>query len=943
MSKKLIEVALPLNAINEESLRRKQKAPKGFPTSFHKWWAQRPLAACRAVLFASLIDDPSSRPDKFPTEKDQNAERERLLNLIEDLIKWENSNDKSFLGQVHKEIIKSTNGELPLLYDPFCGGGSIPLEAQRLGLKTLSSDINPVAVLINKALIEIPPKFSGLAPVNPESRKQSGLVSGGWYNTQGLAVDVQYYSQLIREMAKKRIGHFYPNIKVDENLVKNQPELSEYIGQELTVIAWIWARTVKSPNPAYANVDVPLTTTFMLSSKNGREVYIQPIIHDDGYHFEVRVGKPNELQKTQMGTKAGSSGSSFLCLMSGTPISFEYIRREAKEGRMGQSLMAIVAEGKRGRVYLSPTMDIENIARNVHPSNAPETDLPKKALGFRVQEYGMTKWQDLFTQRQLLSLITFTDLITEVRNQALFDAVEAGLTDDGRGLDKGGVSATAYADSIAIYLACITDRMAYYGSSLTTWLTKDNALRDGMPRQALAMTWDFAECNPFGKSSGDVSTCAKVITNYLEVAEGCQSANVFQQDARVIERLDKKILFSTDPPYYDNIGYADLSDFFYVWLRRSLKSIYPELFSTMAVPKTEELVATPFRHKDRESAEKFFLDGMTMTMERLADHAHPEYPVTIYYAFKQSETDDDEGTVSTGWETFIEAVMKAGFTICGTWPIRTEGAGRMVAKNTNALASSIVLVCRTREKNAPVITRREFLNTMKTELPPAFIQLQKSNIAPVDLAQAAIGPGMGIFSRYSKIIDAKGEAVTVREALSLINQMLDEVLTQQEGDFDAESRWALAWFEQFGFNLGEYGVAETLSKAKNTSVLGMMSDGILFSKNGKVRLFKPEELSPEWNPDDQEKLTVWEITHQLIRVLQNGGEQDAAKLKKKLGNKADAARELAYRLFTICERKKRAKEALIYNSLVQSWPEMQKLLKEVSVLPKGQTKLSEEE
>lgn len=606
---------------------------------------------------------------------------------------------------------------------------------------------------------------------------------------------------------------------------------------------------------------------------------------------------------------------------------FDYLRSEAKAGRMGARLMAVVAEGTRGRVYLSPTVEMETIALSAKPTEPPETDLPEKALGFRVQEYGLTKWRDLFTERQLVALTTFSDLVTTARERIRADAVVAGLLDDGKALRDGGTGATGYAEAVSVYLACVVDRMVYYGSSLTTWLPKDNALRDCMPRQTLSMVWDFAEGNPLGKSSGDVSTCSKAVANYLDVATPFAAARASQRDAQTgIGAHD--MVISTDPPYYDNIGYADLSDYFYVWLRRSLRHVFPELFATMAVPKAEELIATPYRHRTKEIAETFFLDGMTKAMTRLCDQSNPAFPVTVYYAFKQSEDDGDDGNASTGWETFLEAVIAAGFAISGTWPLRTEGEGRMRSIGSNALASSIVLVCRPRSTDAPVATRREFVTALKAELPPAIAHLQRGNIAPVDLAQAAIGPGMAVYTRYSKVLDAEGKPLTVREALALINQTLDEALAEQEGDFDADSRWALTWFEQSGFAEGEYGVAEQLSKSKNTSVVGMVDAGILDSKRGKVRLLRPEELLADWDPAADPRVTAWESVHHLIRVLASGGEGAAAELVAKLGAKAEIARELAYRLYALCERKKRATEALAYNGLVQSWPEISRLARD---------------
>lgn len=942
--KKLIEVALPLEAINKESLHRKQKAPKGWPTSFHKWWAQRPLAAARAVIFSQVVDDPSSVPELFPTEEAQDEERQRLVQILKDLVMWDNTGDELVLRAARTEIRRSWQRacadyacdsqtrelfnpeKLPLFCDPFAGSGALPLSAQWLGFESYASDLNPVAVLINKAMIEIPPKFVGMPPVNPEARKDKRLLEKKWHGAEGLAEDVRYYSKWMRDEAEKRIGHLYPKVEITAEMAKDRPDLKSMVGQKLTVVAWLWARTVKSPNPAFAQIDIPLASTFVLSTKAGKEAYVQPIIESSGYSFSVRIGKPKPEAIT--GTSAGKR-QAFKCLMSGVPVGYDYIRSEAKSGRMGEKLMVIVAEGRHGRVYLPSLPEMEAVARKVRPEWKPDCEMPKKHRDFKPPGYGMYNLGDIFTGRQLAALTTFSDLVQESHRRVNADTLAAGMQDDNSSLRSGGIGATAYAEAISVYLACVLDRMAYYGSSLTSWLPKDNALRDCMPRQVLAMTWDFAECNPLGKSSGDVLTCSNSISNYLQLATPFVNVLAEQRDAQTL-LPGKTFIFSTDPPYYDNISYADLSDFFYVWLRRALKPVFPELFATLSVPKGGELVASPYRHGSEENAEAFFLDGMTRAMEQIANHAYPGFPVTIYYAFRQSETDEIDGTVNTGWDTFLDAVIRAGFSITGTWPMRTEGAGRMIASGTNALASSIVLVCRQRPIAAPIATRREFANALQTELPAALKYLQRGNIAPVDLAQAAIGPGMAIFTRYSKVIDAEGKPVSVRDALALINQTLDEVLAEQEGDFDGDTRWALAWFEHAGFDSGEYGVAETLSKAKNTSVQGMKDAGILDKKSpgGKVRLLRPTELPPDWDPTADQRLTVWEMVHHLIRRLEAGGESAAAELLSKLGGKAEAARELAYRLYTLCERKKRAQEALSYNALVQSWPEISRLARQ---------------
>jgi len=944
--KKLIEVALPLEAINAASAREKS-IRHGHPSTLHLWWARRPLAAARAVIFAQMVDDPSSYPDLFPTEKAQQKERERLFHIIEDLVKWENTTNEEVLQRARDEIWNSwrrtcaenadhphaaelfDRNKLPAFHDPFAGGGSIPLEAQRLGLEAWASDLNPVAVLINKAMIEIPPKFAGQAPVNPEARKNQ-LIAKTWKGAAGLAEDVRYYGQWMRDEAEKRIGHLYPKVKITDEMIVERPDLAEYRGRELTVIAWIWARTVKSPNPAFANIDVPLASTFMLSTKPGKEAYVEPVIENGGYRFTVKVGKPKDPEKCKIGTKSGGSGTSFLCLLSNTPIPFEYIRSEAKLKRMGSRLMAIVAEGDKGRVYLEPILMHDQIARNARPSWYPDVELPERALGFRVQEYGMTKWGDLFTPRQLVALDTFSDLVQEAIPRIERDAVNARLANDGCGLDKGGLGARAYAEAVGVYLGLSVSKCTNRSSSIATYKTGVQCPGDTFGRQAIPMSWDYAEsnilCGPSGSFSSMVET---TVSGILAIGNSFIYRGISIQADATTQFISLSKIISTDPPYYDNIPYADLSDFFYIWLRRSVKSTFPELFTTLTVPKAEELVANSYRHGGKEKAEIFFINGMTNAMQHLAGQAHPAFPITIYYAFKQSESEVHKGTSSTGWETFLEAVIRAGFSISGTWPVRTERENRKRNQRSNALSSSIVLVCRKRSPNAPISSRREFISKLRSEIPRALKDLQRGNIAPVDLAQAAIGPGMAIFTQYEKVLDAEGNPLSVRDALTLINQTLDETIAEQEGDYDAESRWALAWFEQYGFSEGEFGVAETLSKAKDTSIQRMVASGILFSGKGRVRLRRPSELDESWDPQTDTRLSTWEMVHQLIRILEKDGENATAKIVQKLGSDAESARELCYRLYTICERKKRAQEALSYNSLVQSWPEIERLAKSI--------------
>ncbi len=992
--KKLIEVALPLEAINQAAAREKS-IRHGHPSTLHLWWARRPLAAARAVIFAQMVDDPSAHPDLFPTEAKQEKERQRLFRIIEELVQWENTTNEEVLQKARDAIWESwrracaenadhprarelfDRNRLPAFHDPFAGGGALPLEAQRLGLESYASDLNPVAVLINKAMIEIPPRFAGKPPVNPDVKKKADLAGRVWQGAQGLAEDVRYYGQWMRDAAEKRIGHLYPKIEVTAAMVKERPDLKPYLGQKLTVIAWLWARTVKSPNPAFSHVEVPLASTFVLSSKAGKEAYVQPNLlpspsgrggGGEGYYrFTVQVaGNPGfdkvAYARAKNGTKL-ARGANFKCLMSGAPISPDHIYGEANAGRMGARLMAIVAEGTRGRVYLTPTPEHEAAALKARPDWKPEVAMPENPRWFSPPLYGLKNYGDLFTPRQLVALTTFSDLVGEAIERCRQDAEHAfrvlaedrkqrlGNSDSSisyllntKPLDQGGTGALAYAQAVGVYLAFAQSKACNRNTSLCLWEQRMDRLVATFGRQALPMVWDYAETNPFAGAGGDLfgtvlSVCEVIEKQFKHIGRGCVSqANAAGQE------ISSGKLISTDPPYYDNIGYADLSDFFYVWLRRSLRPVFPDLFATLAVPKAEELVATPYRHGSKEKAEAFFLDGMTQAMHRLAEQAHPAYPVTIYYAFKQQELEDSKqklersratsypltptSYVSTGWDTFLAAVIEAGFGISGTWPVRTEQPKGLRAFEQNALASSIVLVCRKRPENAPTASRREFLNALKDELPEALKHLQAGNIAPVDLAQAAIGPGMAVFTRYGRVLDAEGRALTVREALALINEVLDEALAEQEGDFDADTRWALAWFEQLGFEEGEFGVAEQLSKAKNTAVSGLVEAGIVAAGRGKVRLIKPAELPADWDPMSDNRLTVWEMVHHLLRVLESGGEAAAAQLAAKLGSQAETARELCYRLYTVCERKKRAVDAMAYNALVQSWPEIARLARE---------------
>ena len=909
-NRKLIEVAIPLEAINAASAREKS-IRHGHPSTLHLWWARRPLAACRAVLFAQLVDDPSSHPDEFPTAEAVDEERKRLFNIIEDLVVWENSTNEAVLERARAEIRKSCGDTLPPIYDPFSGGGSIPLEAQRLGLPAYGSDLNPVAVMIGKAMIEIPPKFKDREPVHPGTRDRNH-----YRNAEGLAEDVKHYGEWMREQAFRRIGHLYPQVDLPK----------ENGGGKATVIAWIWSRTVPSPDPAFGNVQVPIASCFLLSSKAGKEAWIEPIVDKAAKTISYRIrkgGTKEEIAAAKVGTKAGR-GANFRCLLSDTAITPAYVKASGRGGNMGQTLIAIVAEGKRGRIYVEPTGDHAQIALSAKPAWKPETSLPIDPRNFWTVDYGLTTFGDLFTDRQLVALNTFSDLVHEARAEIERDALAAGLSGDPTPLRDGGTSAKAYAEAVSVYLAFALNRSADRGSSICTWDSspKMEALRNTFARQALPMTWDFAEGNPFSKASGNflnnVNWVITTIKKFAPFSIGIER----QHDAQTIH-YPKESIISTDPPYYDNIGYADLSDFFFCWMKPLIRPVYPELFGVLATPKAEELVATPYRQGGKEAAESFFLGGMSKAIANMARQSSPNYPATIYYAFKQSEI-TQEGISSTGWATFLQAVLEAGYAVVGTWPMRTEMANRMIASGTNALANSVVLVCRKREDSAETISRSEFIGALKRELPRAMEELQKANISPADMPQSAIGPGMGIFSRCEAVLEADDSPMTVKTALQLINRELDEYLGGIQGEFDADTRFAITWFEQNGLTAGDYGTANSIATARGISVDSVKHAGIVESTAGKVSILKRDEIDAGWDPAADTHLTVWECCQHLIRELEQGGEQAAALLLRKIGPAhADAAKDLAYCLYDICANKRQdAGEAAAYNGLIAVWPEL---------------------
>ena len=880
--KKLIEVALPLDAINAESAREKS-IRHGHPSTLHLWWARRPLAAARAVIWSSLVDDPSAHPEEFPTEAAQEKERQRLFRILEQLVKWENSNDKRVLDAAKAEILKSTDGNPPPLLDPFAGGGAIPLEAQRLGLEAHAHDLNPVAVMINKAMIEIPPKFAGQPPVNPEAQRNK-LTEDDWSGTRGLAEDVRYYGEWMRAKAFEKIGHLYPKVKDAD-------------GKEHTVIAWLWTRTVKCPNPA-CGCEMPLASSFELSKKKGKEAYVRPIIEGKNIRYEVRQGK-GAPEPPKMGR------GKFKCIVCGEVATSDYVRAEFSSKRSSVRLMAIVADSEKGRCYISPTDEHVQIAISAIAEWKPEAEMNTKCTDLvSGRGYGYLYWHELFTERQLTALVTFSDLVGEVQSQI---EIDGGSTD--------------YAKAISVYLAFSVDSAVNSWSSIVSWRNSVESSRNTFSRQAIPMVWDFAEVNPFSKSNGNwMDACIGWTYKALSVLGNGKYGKACQHEAQTDCGL-RDVMVSTDPPYYDNIGYADLSDYFYVWLREMLKSSYPELFRTMLVPKTEELTAISHRFKDgKAAARKFFEEGMLLTFKKIFMYANANIPVTVYYAYKQTEGED---AASTGWETMLEGITKAGFMVTGTWPIRTEKPGRMIEWNTNALASSIVLVCRKRPADAPVCTRRDFLTALKRELRPAIMNLQESNIAPVDMEQSAIGPGMAVYSRYAQVLEADGTPMTVRTALQLINQELDQYFSEQDGTLDRDTMFCISFYKQFAFRDIKFGEAEKLIRAKNTSTDRLKRKGIFYAEKGIACLLQRDEMAAQRTFDVS---VTWQVVQRLAYALDVDGVEGAAQIVVGLSSEdAEKARALAYRLFQTAERRGWAQEAYAYNTLVTNWRAIQEV------------------
>ena len=947
--KKLIEVSLPLEAVNAAAVREKS-IRHGHPSTLHLWWARRPLAACRAVLFAQLVDDPSAWPEVFPGRENQRRERKRLHQIIERLVTWEATGDERVLGAARREIARSLargRGEsapqgdaavlsylethAPPVCDPFCGGGSIPLEAQRLGLRAHGSDLNPVAVLISKATCEIPPRFSGCPPVNPDRDPHVA-----WKGARGLAEDIRYYGRWMRGEAAARIGHLYPKVRVTEEMAAERKDLAPYEAQDLTVIAWLWARTVASPDPRMRGVHVPLVSSFVLSSKKNRKAIVAPAVDREGrrYRFAVKAGAvgEDELAAAKSGTKA-ARGANFTCLISGAPIPEDHVKAESMAGRMGAKLMAVVAEGKRGRVYLAPKAEMEETAKNAQPEWKPEEVMNRDTRDLvSGRGYGFFTFADLFTSRQLTALGTFSDLVGAARARVRADAADAGMDADEPRLAAGGAGADAYADAVATYLGLGVSKISNTCSTITSWMSDRGAFRETFARQAIPMIWDYAESNPFSSTGGCFDTVFDKICRFVAetTSRGPQPA-IIQRDAAADTTLAAGAVIATDPPYYDNIPYADISDFFYLWQRRCLRDVWPDLFRRVLTPKDEELVALAYRHGGRKEAERFFTDGMAKALGNMRASGTSDFPVTIYYAFKQSEAAKD-GLTSPGWAAFLHGLVAAGYVIDGTWPVKTESSGRSIGQSSNALASSIVLVCRKRAEGAETMTRRDFTERLRADLPDALAKIREGGVGPVDMAQAAIGPGMGVFTAARAVLEPDDTPMTVRDAIALINRVRDEISGEEEAGYDADTRFCIDWFEAFGMDEVTAGEAITMAQAYDIGIDDLETAGVFSARGGQARLLRREELPREWSPASDKRLTVWECAQHLARVLEapDGGLEAAARLYAEMdAARRDAAHLLAYRLYDICERKGRAAEAQVWNMLAHEWTSLNEAVPDI--------------
>ena len=914
MSKrKLIEVALPLEAINQAGRAEKSVPKKGHPATLHLWWSRKPLGVARAVLFASIVDDPSARPDLFPSEADQTAERQRLFELTEALASWGRSEDATLLKEVRRRIDEVAGNDRPKLIDPFCGGGAIPVEGVRLGLDVLGIDLNPVAALVTASATTIAQRFAGQPAVNPSPTSELGL---GQRPLAGIAADVCHYGAAVEAECHRRLDAAFPNAP------------SDHSPSGVTVpVSYLWARTITCSNPGCRR-STPLLSTWWLSKKAKHHWHARPVLFDDDFTFTVHKGKPpDDLEDLKV-----SRGANYRCLFCSTINDAEAVRAEGASGMLGFKLVAIQAfrdpsARRSGRVYLDPIPDIERAATEVRISTgataAVERDLP--TVSGNITGFGLRTFGDLLTPRQQLTMGTFAEVIAEFAHVIQRDAEAAGLADDSLGIEVGGRGATAYAEAVTTYLGLTLSRMANRVSTMTIHNRANGSVEQSFVQPAYAFYGDFPEANPFSGSTGSWGNALEHVwkaTEALPVGDGTAEIRA----SSMLTALDgERGMVSTDPPYYDMFDYAALSNLFYVWLRATLGEIWPNTLGPILAPTAEQIVSNPSRFEgSRAKSHEHFEDLLRQAFIRIREVQDPRFPVTIYYGYQQTERSKN-GRSSTAWEALLESVIDAGLRITSTWPLRTERP-EGVKKGSNSLASSVLLVCRPALAAAETTTATDFRRLLRAELPDALKLLQQGNIAPVDLAQAAIGPGMAVFTRFARVLEADGSAMRIRTALQMINEVLDETLEGIDNDFDPDTRWAVTWFDEYGFDEGPFGRAEQLSKSRNTSMSGLQQAGVVGIGAGKARLLSRDELDEDWDPSTDQRLTIWEITQHLIRRLEVDGEQAAAILLERIGPEpAAVARELAYRLFQTCQTKGWAQQAVALNGLVIAWPELVRL------------------
>ncbi len=869
---KLIEVALPIEAISA-ACRREKERKTGTIRNVHKWFAPMPGPAWRALLFAALVDDPGD-----------DETRQKLLDLIVKLVPPDGGPPSAeALADARALIAEEMNGYLPTVLDPFCGGGSTLVEAQRLGLPTVGSDLNPVPALITRVLTELVPMVSGREPLVGDPA-ELGKIAGG--PLDGFLADLRHYGKRIRQHALEQIGQLYPE----------SPDGA-------TVVAWLWARTVTCPNPACGAIS-PLIASFWLSKRSGANVWIEPTASPDRTraHMKIRKGASGNVPA---GTVKRTGAH---CAVCSTPIPLSHVRSEGRNGRLGLQLTAVVTDSGGGRSYREPTPTDMRAAEIARPDDAPDVPIPEHALGFRVQLYGMQTFADLFTNRQLIALGAFADAVALVPDWVR---------------ENGGDE--IYGKAITSTLGLCVGKLAQSNSSQARWNVRSSGSSKAEPafgRHTLSMVWDFAETNPFGESVGSwLGQIESVSGGLRSLSTNAPPSRVAAIDARGAgSLLSSPGLVATDPPYFGQIGYADLSDYFYVWLRRSLRDVLPDFFATVATPKRTELIAEPARHGgDRSAATNFFIEGFTETFGVLGNASHPDLPMLIVYAHRQEESNDG-GLTATAWDAMLSAILQAGLRIAGTWPIHGAREARQISIGTNSLASYVVLVCRPQLADAQVGDLQSFLSVLRAELPRAIEKVKQAAISAIDLGQAAIGPGMAIFSRFAYVVDpATGKRMTVHRALELINQVRAEAIDDFAGALSPETRWAMNWFRDYGFNEADFGQAEKLFTQMNTSLDQLKAAGVADSRRGKVRLLRRNELPTSWDPEADGRRLEWETLLHLVKRHEEGGEEAAGALLRRVEDDAEAVNNLAYWLVDKCQFTQ-GPEVLAFDDLITSWP-----------------------